>query len=160
MEKGPWPQVVEVLGGGPTTVEGASALVSTPHFQPDKEKRKAISESKAPKHVHRRLSLAPPVFEGGPSGSNVFLPGLEVCRLQEEVEGLQGEVQMARQECDEVAQAQDTLVRDCDVSFKRWEVQDQEIKQLWTHLAQEQARSLTGAPGFVAPLVHKVEELA
>ncbi|KAG6873871.1 hypothetical protein C0992_008336 [Termitomyces sp. T32_za158] len=105
--KGPWPQVVEVLGGGPTAVESVPMPVGTPHLWPDKGKRKAVLESEAPKRMRRRLSPAPPTFEGGPSGSNVFLPGsgcllpsiticqeppeilrAEVHRLWEEVEGL------------------------------------------------------------------------
>ncbi|KAG6887128.1 hypothetical protein C0992_000544 [Termitomyces sp. T32_za158] len=153
--------------------------VGTPRLQPNKGKRKAVLESKAPRHVHWQLSPAPPAFEGGPSGSNVFslglgrlLPSITVCqgppeilraevhRLQEEVEGLREEVRMARQECNKVAWAWDTLVHDCNASFERWEAQDQEIKQLWAHLAQGQASSLTEALGFAAPSVHEVEELA
>ncbi|KAG6885501.1 hypothetical protein C0992_005112 [Termitomyces sp. T32_za158] len=138
--KGPRPQVVEVPEGGPMAVEGVPTPVGTPRLRPDKGKRKAISESEAPKCVRRRLSPAPPTFEDGSLGSNVFLPGsgrllpsiticqgpleisrAEVCQLREEVEGLREEVRVARQEHDEVAWAQDTL------------------------------SSLTGAPGFTVP---------
>ncbi|KAG6881816.1 hypothetical protein C0992_000124, partial [Termitomyces sp. T32_za158] len=78
--------------------------------------------------MRRRVAPPPPVFEGGPSGSNVFLPGsghllpsitirqgppeisqTEVRRLQEEVEGLREEVQVARQERNKVARARDAL---------------------------------------------------
>ncbi|KAG6879973.1 hypothetical protein C0992_008907 [Termitomyces sp. T32_za158] len=154
MGKGPWPQVVEVPGGGPMAVEEMPAPVSTPRSRPDKGKRKAILESEALKRVHRWLSPAPPAFKGGPLGSNVFssgsgrlLPSITVCQglpeilqaevrwLREKVEGLQEEVRMARQERDKVAWAQDTLVCDCDALFKRWEAQDQEIEQLWACLA-------------------------
>ncbi|KAG6890475.1 hypothetical protein C0992_001332, partial [Termitomyces sp. T32_za158] len=152
--KGPWPEVVEVPGGGPTVVEGVSALVSTPRSWPDKGKRKAVSEFEAPKCVCRWLSLAPPTFEGGPSGSNVFSPGLgrllslitvcqgvpeilqaEVRQLQEEIEGLCKEVQL-------------------------WEAQAEEIEQLRARLMWRAAGSSTGVPGFAAPSAQEVEELA
>ncbi|KAG6893338.1 hypothetical protein C0992_010395, partial [Termitomyces sp. T32_za158] len=144
--KGPQPQVVEVPGGGPTAVEGVPTPVGTPRLQPDKGKRKAVSESEAPRRMRRQLSPAPPAFEGGPLGSNIFslgsgrlLPSItirqgppeisraEVCRLQEEIEGLREEVWVARLERDEVARARDTLVRDRNASFEQWEAQDQEI---------------------------------
>ncbi|KAG6893589.1 hypothetical protein C0992_009422 [Termitomyces sp. T32_za158] len=177
--KGPRPQVVEVPRGGPMAVEGVPTPVGTPHLRPDKGKCKAISESEAPRRVRRRLSPAPPAFEGGPSRLNVFLPGserllpsitirqgppeisqAEVCRLREEIESLRKEVWVARLEHDEVAWAWDTLVCDCDASFEQWEVQDQEINQLRAHLAQGQASSSTGAPEFAVPSMHEVEELA
>ncbi|KAG6874714.1 hypothetical protein C0992_006904, partial [Termitomyces sp. T32_za158] len=179
MGKGPRPQVVEVPGGGPTAVEGMPTPVGTPCLRPDKGKRKAVSESEAPKRVRRRLSPAPPTFKGGPLGLNVFLPGSgcllpsitirqgppeilrsEVRWLREEIEGLREEVPVARQECDEVAQAWDTLVHDRDTSFEQWEAQDQEINQLQARLAQGQASSSTGAPGFTVPSAREVEELA
>ncbi|KAG6894365.1 hypothetical protein C0992_006438 [Termitomyces sp. T32_za158] len=179
MGKGPRPQVVEVLGGGPTAVEGAPTPVGTPCLQPNKGKRKAVSESEAPKHMHRRLSPAPPVFEGGPSGSNVFLPGsgcllpsitihqgpleilrTEVHRLREEVEGLREEVQVARQERDKVTQACDTLLRDRDTSLELLEAQVEEVEQLQARLMQEAAGSLTRALGFVAPSAQEVEAMA
>ncbi|KAG6892979.1 hypothetical protein C0992_011689 [Termitomyces sp. T32_za158] len=177
--KEPRPQVVEVPGGGPTAVEGAPTPVGTPRLRLDKGKRKAVSESEAPRRVCRRLSPAPPVFEGGPSGSNVFSPGsrrllpsitirqgpleisrAEVRRLREEVEGLREEVRVARRERDKVAWAWDTLVCDRNVSFKQWEAQDREIDQLRARLVQGQASSLTGAPGFVAPSAQEVEAMA
>ncbi|KAG6886663.1 hypothetical protein C0992_002903 [Termitomyces sp. T32_za158] len=177
--KGPCPQVVEVLGGGPTAVEGVPTPVGTPCLRPDMGKRKAVSESEAPKRVRRRLSLVPPTFEGGPLGLNIFSPGLgrllpsiticqgpleisqaEVCWLREEVEGLREEVRVARQERDEVAWAWDTLVRDRDASFERWEAQDQEINQLQARLAQGQVSSSTGALGFTVLSAREVEELA
>ncbi|KAG6876003.1 hypothetical protein C0992_001436 [Termitomyces sp. T32_za158] len=152
--------------------------VGTPCLWPDKGKRKAVLEFKALKCVHRHLSPAPPTFEGGSLGSNVFLPGsgcllpliticqgppeisrAEVRRLWEEVEGLREEVRVARQERDKVAQARDTLVCDRNASFKRWEAQVQKIDQLQACLAQGQASSSTGAPGFAVPSVRKVEEL-
>ncbi|KAG6894171.1 hypothetical protein C0992_007243 [Termitomyces sp. T32_za158] len=179
MGKEPRPQVVEVPGGGPTAVEGTPTPVGTPRLRPDKGKRKAVSESEAPRRVRQRLSPAPPVFEGGPSESNIFSPGsgrllpsiticqdppeilqVEVRRLREEVEGLQEEVQVARQERNEVARARDTLVHDCNASFERWEAQDREIDQLWARLVQGQASSSTGAPGFVAPSAQEVEVMA
>ncbi|KAG6875785.1 hypothetical protein C0992_002344 [Termitomyces sp. T32_za158] len=138
---------VEVLGGGPTAVEGVPTLVSTPHSRPDKGKRKAVSESEAPKRMRRQLSSAPPVFESGPSESNVFLPGLgnhlpsitiyqgvpeilctEVGRLRAEVKALHEEAQVVRQEQDEVVWVCNTLLRDHDTSLKLWEVQAEEIK--------------------------------
>ncbi|KAG6887709.1 hypothetical protein C0992_011056 [Termitomyces sp. T32_za158] len=122
-------------------VGGVSTLVSTPRSRPDKGKRKAISESEAPKRVRWRLSLAPPTFEGGPSGSNVFLPG-------------------SGQECDKVAWACNTPLRDHDTSLELWEAQTEEIEQLRARLTQEAAGSLTGVPGFVAPSAQEVEELA
>ncbi|KAG6875469.1 hypothetical protein C0992_003734 [Termitomyces sp. T32_za158] len=73
--KGLRPWVVEVPGGGPMAVEGVPTPASTPRSRPDKGKRKAVSESEAPKHVRRWLSPAPPVFKGGPLESNIFLPG-------------------------------------------------------------------------------------
>ncbi|KAG6894742.1 hypothetical protein C0992_004898 [Termitomyces sp. T32_za158] len=110
--KGPQPQVVEVPGGGPTAVEGMPTPVGTPRLRPNKGKRKAVSESEAPKRVRWRLSPAPPVFEGGPSGSNLL------------------------------------------------EAQAEEVEQLRARLTREAAGSLTGAPGFVAPLVQEVEAMA
>ncbi|KAG6874248.1 hypothetical protein C0992_007993 [Termitomyces sp. T32_za158] len=105
--KGPRPQVVEVLGGGPTAVEGVPTPVGTPRLWPDKGKRKAISESKAPKCVHRRLSPAPPIFEGGPLGSNVFSPGsgrllplITICQGSPEI--LQAEVHQLWEEVEEL----------------------------------------------------------
>ncbi|KAG6887233.1 hypothetical protein C0992_013232 [Termitomyces sp. T32_za158] len=137
MGKGLRPQVVEALGGGPMVVEGVPMPVSTPHSRPDKGKRKAVLEFEVPKHVCWWLALAPPVFKGGPSGSNVFLPGLghllplimvhqevpeilqmEVRRLREEVKGLQEEVRVARQERDKVVQVHNTLLHDHDASLK------------------------------------------
>ncbi|KAG6894367.1 hypothetical protein C0992_006432 [Termitomyces sp. T32_za158] len=142
-------------------------------------KCKAMSESEAPKRVHWQLSPAPPVFEGGSLGSNVFLlgsghllPSIMICqgvleiscaevdRLQAEVEALREEVQVARQEHDEVVQACDTLLCDCDTSFELWEVQTEEIEQLQAQLMQEVVGSLTGALGFAAPSAQEVEELA
>ncbi|KAG6874725.1 hypothetical protein C0992_006825 [Termitomyces sp. T32_za158] len=124
--------------------------VGTPRLQPDKGKRKAVSESEAPRHVRRWLSPAPPVFEGGPSGSHVFSPGsgrplplitirqgppeilwAEVRRLWEEVEGLQEEVRVVRWERDEAAQARNTLLRDHDTSLELLEAQAEEVEQLW-----------------------------
>ncbi|KAG6893992.1 hypothetical protein C0992_007914 [Termitomyces sp. T32_za158] len=125
------------------------------------------------------MAPPPPVFEGGPSGSNVFSPGsgrllpsitirqgppeisqAEVRRLREEVEGLQEEVRVARQERDEVARARDALVCDCDVSFEWGEAQDRELGRLWALLAQEQAARPAGVPGFAAPSEQEVKELA
>ncbi|KAG6894061.1 hypothetical protein C0992_007607 [Termitomyces sp. T32_za158] len=174
------PPVVEVPGGGPTAVGTSVTPVSTPRSRRlDKGKRKAVSESEVPRHVRRRVAPPPPVFEGGPSGSNVFLPGLgrllpsitirqgppeilraEVRRLREEVEGLREEVQVARQERDEVARARDALVRDRDALFERGEVQDRELGRLRALLAQEQAVRPAGIPGFAAPSEQEVEELA
>ncbi|KAG6883029.1 hypothetical protein C0992_009960, partial [Termitomyces sp. T32_za158] len=172
--KGVRPQVVEVLGGGPTAVEGTPTPVGTPRLRPDKGKRKAVSESEAPRRVRRWLSPAPPVFEGGPLGSHVFSPGsgrplpliticqgppeisrAEVCRLWEEVKGLQEEAQVARQERDEAAQARDTLLRDRDASLELLEAQAEEAR-----LTREAAGSSMGAPGFVAPLAQEVEAMA
>ncbi|KAG6895845.1 hypothetical protein C0992_012115 [Termitomyces sp. T32_za158] len=129
---------MEVPGGGPTAVEGVPAPVSTPHSWPDKGKRKAISESEAPKRVRRLLSLVPSAFEGGPSGSNVFSPGLR--HLLPSITVCQGLLEISRAE--------------------RWEAQDQEIEQLWACLAQGQAGSSTGVPGFMALSAYEVEELA
>ncbi|KAG6874663.1 hypothetical protein C0992_007058 [Termitomyces sp. T32_za158] len=184
------PPVVEVPGGGPTAVGTSVTPVSTPRSRRlDKGKRKAVSESEVPRRVHRRVAPPPPVFEGGPSGSNVFSPGsgrllpsitirqgppeilrAEVRQLREEVEGLREEVRVARQkreevrvarqERDKVARAQDALVRDRDVSFERGEVQDRELERLWALLAQEQAVRPAGIPGFAAPSEQEVEELA
>ncbi|KAG6872187.1 hypothetical protein C0992_009813 [Termitomyces sp. T32_za158] len=133
----------------PTAVEGMPRPVGTPRLQPDKGKRKAVSESKAPRRVRRQLSPAPPVFEGGPSELHVFSPGsgrplpsitihqgppeilwAEVRQLREEVEGLQEEARVARQKCDEAAQAHDTLLHDCDASLKLLEAQAEEVEQL------------------------------
>ncbi|KAG6872595.1 hypothetical protein C0992_009468 [Termitomyces sp. T32_za158] len=151
--KGVRPQVVDVLGEGPTAVEGTPTPVDTPRLRPDKGKRKAVSESEAPRHVHRRLSPAPSVFEGGPLGSHVFSPGsgcplplitirqeppeilrAEVRWLREEVEGLREEVQVARWERDEAAQAHNTLLRDCDTSLELLEAQAEEVEQLQAQL--------------------------
>ncbi|KAG6892065.1 hypothetical protein C0992_002037 [Termitomyces sp. T32_za158] len=125
------------------------------------------------------MAPPPPVFEGGPSGSNVFSPGsgrllpsitirqgpleisrAEVRRLREEVEGLQEEVRVARQERDEVAWARDALVRNRDASPERKEVQDQELGRLRALLAQEQVVRPAGIPVFTAPSEQEVEELA
>ncbi|KAG6894784.1 hypothetical protein C0992_004712 [Termitomyces sp. T32_za158] len=111
-------------GGGPTAVEGVPTLVGTPRLWLDKGKRKAVLESEVPRRMRRWLFLVPPAFEGGPLGSNIFslgsghlLPSItvrqgppeilraEMCRLQEEIEGLREEVRVARQEHDEVARA-------------------------------------------------------
>ncbi|KAG6884708.1 hypothetical protein C0992_005890, partial [Termitomyces sp. T32_za158] len=80
--------------------------------------------------------------------------------LREEVEGLQEEVRVARQERNKVTQARDTLVRNHDASFERWEAQDQELGRLWAHLAQEQAVRPAGIPVFTAPSEQEVKELA
>ncbi|KAG6882284.1 hypothetical protein C0992_012229, partial [Termitomyces sp. T32_za158] len=177
--KGVRPQVVEVPGGGPTAVEGTPTPVGTPRLRPDKGKRKAVSESEAPRRVRRRLSPAPSVFEGGPSGSHVFSPGsghplpsiticqgppeilrAEVRRLREEVEGLREEARVARRERDEAAQARDTLLRDRNASLELLEAQAEEVEQLRARLTREAAGSLTGAPGFVAPSAQEVEAMA
>ncbi|KAG6887371.1 hypothetical protein C0992_012580 [Termitomyces sp. T32_za158] len=158
------PPVVEVPGGGPMAVGAMVTPVSTPRSRPDKRKCKAASESEVPRRMHCRLSPLPPTFEGGPSGSNVFSPGLGCLlpsiTLWEEVEGLQEEVQVARQEHDKVARAQDSLVRDHDASFEQWEAQDREIGQLWACVAQEQVVEPAGTSAFTAPLKQDVEELA
>ncbi|KAG6893601.1 hypothetical protein C0992_009346, partial [Termitomyces sp. T32_za158] len=126
-----------------------------------------------------RANASPPVFEGGPSGMNVFSPGsrrllpsitirqgpleiscAEVHRLREEVEGLREEVRMARQERDKVAQARDVLLRDRDVSLELLEAQAEEVKQLRARLTQGAAGSSTGTPGFVAPSAQEVEAMA
>ncbi|KAG6892912.1 hypothetical protein C0992_011954 [Termitomyces sp. T32_za158] len=138
MGKEPRPQVVEVPGGGPTAVEGVPTPVGTPHLRPDKGKRKAVSESEVPRRVRRRLSPAPPVFEGGPSGSNVFSPGSG--HLLPSITICQGPLEISRAE--------------------RWEAQDRKIDQLWARLVQGQASSSTGAPGFVAPSAQEVEAMA
>ncbi|KAG6894475.1 hypothetical protein C0992_005973 [Termitomyces sp. T32_za158] len=65
------PPVVEVPGGGPMAVGVMATLVSTPCSRPNKGKRKAVSEPEVPRHMHQRLSPAPPTFEGGPLGLNV-----------------------------------------------------------------------------------------
>ncbi|KAG6885167.1 hypothetical protein C0992_005384 [Termitomyces sp. T32_za158] len=178
MGKRSWLQVVEVPGGGPTAVEGMPTPVDTPRLWPDKGKRKAVLESEVPKRVRRCLSLAPPIFEGGPLGSNVFLPGsgcllpsiticqgpleisrAEVHQLQEEVEGLREDVRVAQQERNEMTWACNTLLHDRDASLKLWEMQAEEIEQLRARLTQEAVGSLTGVPGFVAPSAQEVEEL-
>ncbi|KAG6882442.1 hypothetical protein C0992_011652, partial [Termitomyces sp. T32_za158] len=177
--KGPRPQVVEVPEGGLTAVEGVPTPVGTPRLRPDKGKRKAVSESEAPRRVRRRLSPAPPVFEGGPSGSNVFLlgsghllPSITICqgppeilraevrRLWEEVEGLREEVRVARQERNKAAQARDVLLRDRDASLKLLEAQAEEVEQLQARLTREAAGSSTGTPEFVAPSAQEVEAMA
>ncbi|KAG6895249.1 hypothetical protein C0992_002363 [Termitomyces sp. T32_za158] len=141
--------------------------------------RSAVLESEAPKHVHQQLSPAPPIFEGGPSGSHVFLPGsghllpsiticqgaleisrVEVGRLQAEVEVLWEEARVARQERDKVVRAHNTLLHDRDTLFELWEVQAEEVEQLQAHLMQEVVGSSTGALGFAALLAQEVEELA
>ncbi|KAG6875194.1 hypothetical protein C0992_004827 [Termitomyces sp. T32_za158] len=139
--------------------------VSTSCSWPDKGKRKAVSKLEVPRRVRHWLSLLPPTFEGGPLGSNVFLPGLgrllpsiTVCQGPPEI--WRAEVRVARQERDEVARAWDTLVRDCDALFKWWEVQDRELGRLRAHLAQEQAVRPAGIPVCTAPLERDVEELA
>ncbi|KAG6875541.1 hypothetical protein C0992_003404 [Termitomyces sp. T32_za158] len=166
-------------GAQPQVVEGVLTPVGTPHLRPDKGKRKAVSESKVPRRMRQWLSLALPAFEGGPLGSNVFSPGpgrllpsiticqgppeilwAEVRRLQKEVKGLQEDVQVARQECDEATQVRDTLLRDCNGSFELRKVQVEEIEQLWARLMREAAGSLTGIPGFMASSAQEVEELA
>ncbi|KAG6894929.1 hypothetical protein C0992_003931 [Termitomyces sp. T32_za158] len=176
MGKGAWPQVVEVPRRGPTAVEGVPTPVGTPHLWSNKGKHKAVSESEVPRRV---LSPVLPVFEGGPSGLHVFLlgsgrplPSITICQrppeiswaevrqLREEVEGLQEEVRVARQECDEVTQARDTLLHDRDAFLELWEMQAEEIKQLWARLTREAVGSSTGVPGFVAPSAQEVEELA
>ncbi|KAG6892493.1 hypothetical protein C0992_000316, partial [Termitomyces sp. T32_za158] len=138
-----------------------------------------MSESEAPRRVRRRLSPAPSVFEGGPSGSHVFSPGsgcplpsiticqgppeilrAEVRRLQEEVKGLREEARVARRERDEVAQARDTLLRDRDASLELLEAQAEEVEQLRARLTREAVGSSTGAPGFVAPSAQEVEAMA
>ncbi|KAG6884271.1 hypothetical protein C0992_006621 [Termitomyces sp. T32_za158] len=97
-----------------------------------------MSESEAPRRVRRWLSPAPPVFEGGPSGSNVFLPGLG--HLLPSITICQGPPEI--------------------LGAERWEAQDQEIDQLRARLVQRQASSSTGAPGFVAPSAQEVEAMA
>ncbi|KAG6889164.1 hypothetical protein C0992_006251 [Termitomyces sp. T32_za158] len=138
-----------------------------------------MSESEAPKCVCRCLFLVSPTFEGGPLGSNVFLPGsghllpsitvcqgvpeilqAEVCRLWEEIKSLREEVQVVRQECNKVARARDTLLCDRHASLELWEAQVEEIEQLWAQLTWEAAGSLSEAPEFAALSVHKVKELA
>ncbi|KAG6870993.1 hypothetical protein C0992_011975 [Termitomyces sp. T32_za158] len=138
-----------------------------------------MSESEAPRRVRRRLSPAPSVFEGGPLGLHVFSPGsgrplpsitihqgpLEISRaevrwLREEVEGLREEAGVARRECDEVAQARDTLLRDCDASLELLEAQAEEVKQLRARLTREAVGSSTGAPGFMALSAQEVEVMA
>ncbi|KAG6886752.1 hypothetical protein C0992_002548 [Termitomyces sp. T32_za158] len=108
-------------GGSGGSGVGPSPM-STLHSQVNKGKHKAVSESEVPKHMHRWLSLAPIVFEGGPLGSHIFSLGsgqplpsimvhqgvlegshLEVARLWMEVEGLRKKVQLARQERDKTA---------------------------------------------------------
>ncbi|KAG6894774.1 hypothetical protein C0992_004741, partial [Termitomyces sp. T32_za158] len=81
-------------------------------------------------------------------------------RNSAEVEGLQEEVRVARQEHNEVAWARDALVRNRDTSFERGEAQDRELGRLRALLAQEQAARLAGVPGFAAPSEQEVEELA
>ncbi|KAG6877645.1 hypothetical protein C0992_009589 [Termitomyces sp. T32_za158] len=173
------PPVVEVPGGGPTAVGAMVTPVSTPRSRPDKGKHEAVSESEVPWHVCRQLAPLPPVFEGGPSGSNIFslgsgrlLPSITICqgppeilqaevrRLREEVEGLREEVRVARQERDEVAWARDALVRNRDASSEQREVQDRELGRLWALLAQEQRVRPAGVPVFTAPSEQEVEELA
>ncbi|KAG6881787.1 hypothetical protein C0992_000205, partial [Termitomyces sp. T32_za158] len=153
--------------------------VGTPRLRPDKGKRKAMSESEAPRRVRRRLSPAPSVFKGGPSGLHVFSPGsgrplpsiticqgppeiswAEVRRLQEEVEGLREEARVARRERDEAAQVRDTLLRDRNASLELLEAQAEEVEQLRARLTREAAGSSTGAPGFVAPSAQEVEAMA
>ncbi|KAG6874811.1 hypothetical protein C0992_006447, partial [Termitomyces sp. T32_za158] len=177
--KGPWPQVVEVPGGGPTAVEGVPTPVGTPRLRPDKGKRKAVLESETPKRVRWCLSPAPPIFEGGPLGSNVFSPGsgrllplitihqgppeisrAEVPRLQEEVEGLREEARVARQERDKAAQARDILLRDRNASLELLEAQAEEVEQLRAQLTWEAVGSSTGAPGFMAPSAQEVKAMA
>ncbi|KAG6896425.1 hypothetical protein C0992_008359 [Termitomyces sp. T32_za158] len=178
-EKGPWPQVVEVPGGGPTAVEGMPTPVGTPRLRPDKGKRKAVLESKVPKRVRRRLSPAPPIFESGSLESNIFLLGsgrllslitihqgppeishVEMCRLREEVEGLREDARVARQERDEAVWVRNVLLRDCNASLEWLEAQLEEVEQLQAQLTQEAAGSLTGAPGFMAPSAQEVKAMA
>ncbi|KAG6894824.1 hypothetical protein C0992_004465 [Termitomyces sp. T32_za158] len=101
---------------------------------------------------------------GGGAGRRTYGGGgctnAEVHWLREEVEGLQEEVRVARQERDKVTWACDTLLHDCNVSLKLWEAQVEEIEQLQAQLTREAAGSLTGVPGFVAPSAQEVEELA
>ncbi|KAG6884286.1 hypothetical protein C0992_006583 [Termitomyces sp. T32_za158] len=157
--KEPRPRVVEVPGGGPTAVEGVPTPVGTPCLRPDKGKRKAVSKSEAPKRVRRRLSPAPPVFEGGPSGSNVFSPGSG--RLLPSITIRQGPLEISQaEERDEAAQARDMLLRDHDASLELLEAQAEEVEQLRAQLMREAAGSSTGALGFVALSAQEVEAMA
>ncbi|KAG6893578.1 hypothetical protein C0992_009452 [Termitomyces sp. T32_za158] len=126
--------------------------VGTPRLRPDKGKRKAVSESEAPRRVRRRLSPAP-------SGPPEIL-WAEVHRLREEVEGLREEARVARREHDKAAQACNTLLRDRDASLKLLEAQAEEVEQLRARLSREAAGSSTGAPGFVAPSAQEVKVMA
>ncbi|KAG6888336.1 hypothetical protein C0992_008748 [Termitomyces sp. T32_za158] len=69
-------------------------------------------------------------------------------------------VSRARQERDKVAWAWDTLVRNCDASFERWEEQDWELGRLRALLAQEQVVRPAGIPVFTTPSEQEVKELA
>ncbi|KAG6894530.1 hypothetical protein C0992_005720 [Termitomyces sp. T32_za158] len=97
----------------------------------------------------------PMAVEGVPTpvGTPRLRPDKEVHWLWEEVEGLREDVQVARQERDKAAQAR-------NMSLKLWEVQVEEVEQLWARLMWEAAGSSTGAPGFMEPSAQEVEELA
>ncbi|KAG6888196.1 hypothetical protein C0992_009351 [Termitomyces sp. T32_za158] len=81
-------------------------------------------------------------------------------RLRAEVEALREEARVVRQERDKAVLVHDTLLHNCNTSFKLWEVQAKEVEQLWARLTWEAAGSLTGTLEFAALSVQEVEEFA
>ncbi|KAG6882432.1 hypothetical protein C0992_011691, partial [Termitomyces sp. T32_za158] len=181
-----WLAACVILGPGQIQAVPEASRVSTAHASPTVWSQ-ALQRARGPPmlawcqvngpYSHCAWRNADCVFEGPQAGSRrdsavceacqdklcqgpLEISRVEVCRLQEEVEGLQEDAWVARQEHDEAAQAQDTLVRDHDVSLELLEAQAEEVKQLRAQLTWEVAGGLTGAPGFVAPSAQEVKAMA